>query len=279
MSKNNLDIFINIFVGLTIALLIFSVGYTLGHRFLFKKTQVRTNKDNYNAGINNYSLPRVEENNNIDDNENKNINNQYNSYQDDNNGPSHRTMYPIPRNAFKETSERYKTPFYNSKRPLLGTDFYRPYESLRGTQIRDNIVASDIPFYNRAIGPYGIGLHEINEINGINGFSHAVGSANAFAPFPEVTTPWEKVGILTLINERKGDTDHKEHKENILNLYRRPIAPLQDLFEYSVQDRDGFIILLKHKNLLEDKDIIRYIPGKPGEWIFHDFVQNKYVWV
>lgn len=97
------------------------------------------------------------------------------------------------------------------------------------------------------------------------------GSVNAYAPFPEVNNPWEKAGILTSIGENT--------KEEILNLYRRPIAPLQDLWEYQVQDKNGFVIKLENIKYIENGDVIPHVIGKKGPWKVHDFVQNKYIWV
>ena len=97
-----------------------------------------------------------------------------------------------------------------------------------------------------------------------------IGSVNSYAPFPEVVTPWEKAGILT---------SHKD--DQILNLYRRPIAPLQDLWEYQVQDKDGFVIKLVGVNYIDNGDIIQHVIGKNGlgPWKAHLFVENKYIWV
>ena len=56
-------------------------------------------------------------------------------------------------------------------------------------------------------------------------------------------------------------------KGGLLNLYRRNIAPLQDLFKYTVQDKDGFIIPLK-ETYLEDGDTVPEVIGKEvdGPW-------------
>jgi hypothetical protein len=99
----------------------------------------------------------------------------------------------------------------------------------------------------------------------------AVGSVDAYAPFPGVNTPWEKAGILTSTH----------HKNEILNLFRRPIAPGQNLWEYQVQDKNGFIIKLEQTRYLEDGDEIHHVIGKHGlgPWKAHIFVQNRYVWV
>ena len=64
-----------------------------------------------------------------------------------------------------------------------------------------------------------------------------------------------------------------------MNAYRRPIAPQQDLFEYTAQDRDGFIIRLNTNALLEDGDVIPTITGKGGPWTLRSYIDNKFVWV
>lgn len=122
-------------------------------------------------------------------------------------------------------------------RPLASGDFFRPYGP--------NVPVANVPFF---------------------------GSVNAYAPFPEVNTPWEKSGILTSIEGPQAGRDQ------IMNLYRRPIAPLQDLWEYQVQDKNGFVIKL-HAKYLQNGDIIPHVTGKEGSWKVHDYVQNKYIWV
>jgi hypothetical protein len=123
------------------------------------------------------------------------------------------------------------------------TDFYRPYgpNATRAT--------GDIPFFS---------------------------SVDTSVPMPEIfsTVGWEKVGIVL------SNSDFEKAKsDNIMNLYRFPIAPLQDLFKYSVQDKNGFIINLENQTYLEDGDIIGHIPGKQGSWEVRIMSQNKYVWV
>jgi hypothetical protein len=164
---------------------------------------------------------------------------------------------PVPAGTLKETNERY-APLSNTNstsgpgfKNMIGywyrklfsggpaidptsADFYRPYGP--------NVPINTTPFF---------------------------GNVDAYAPFPEVLTPWEKAGILT---SRNGDI--------LLNLFRRPIAPSQDLWEYQVEDKDGFIIKLENK-YIEDGTIVRDVLGKAdmGPWVAHIFVQNKYVWV
>jgi hypothetical protein len=97
-----------------------------------------------------------------------------------------------------------------------------------------------------------------------------VGSADSFSPAPEVRTQWEKVGLLTSV---------RHEKDAIMNLFRRPIAPLQDLWEYNAQDKNGFVIKLKQTNFLEDGDVVQHVIGKEGPWRVHIFSDNKWVWV
>lgn len=93
-----------------------------------------------------------------------------------------------------------------------------------------------------------------------------VGNVDSKFPLQEVRTSWEKIGILTKENE-------------ILNLFRRPIAPMQELWEYQVQDKDGFVIKLNEKKYIENGDVIPNIIGKSGPWKAHVFTENKYVLV
>lgn len=189
---------------------------------------------------------------------------------------------PVKNGTLKRTNEIYRGPFYppsyegssqlnqmNSnydelfpriddlkrlEKPLPSSDYFRPY----GPNQYQDISVSDTPFYRRG----GNGLPP-------SGF---FGSANAYYPFPEVNTPWEKIGILTTVNPSE---------DTILNLYRRPIAPLQDLFEYTTQDKNGFVIPLERRSLIENDDIIERVRGyeNKGPWRANVFVNNKYIWV
>ena len=96
-----------------------------------------------------------------------------------------------------------------------------------------------------------------------------VSSVDLDAPLREVTTSWVKVGLLI--------SDHPEPK--ILNLWARPIAPAQDIYQYQVQDKDGFIIPLEKTGYLEEDDLVKHIPGKPGVWKVDLFQTSKYVWM
>lgn len=151
---------------------------------------------------------------------------------------------PVPAGTLKATDGYYSyTPGYGS-RGGLGEDF--PYQ-------QRPLTSGD--FFRPGVSP-----------------SSFIGSVDAYAPFPEVNTPWEKAGILT-------STRHE--KNAILNLYRRPISPMQELWEYQVQDKDGFMIKLDRVKYLEDGDLVHDVIGKHGlgPWRAHVFVRNKYVWV
>ena len=162
---------------------------------------------------------------------------------------------PVPAGTLKETSEKYDEPFYRALRPLESDDFFKPYDR---RQRSPKIVVSDKPFYRRKISsspnlPF-------------------ISSANAFAPKKEVDTKWEKMGIIQTVDP---------NDNTIMNIYRRPIAPLQDLYEYAVQDKDGFIVPLVGIAYLENGDIIKSVPGREslGPWKVNIYVTNKYVWM
>lgn len=180
------------------------------------------------------------------------------AYDVDNSGPARGKPMgvPVPAGTLKETSEEYDAPFYRALRPLQSGDYFKPYEVLEGRQRSPSIIVTDTPFYRNRSSP-SIGF---------------ISSTNAFAPKREINTKWEKIGIVQTVNE--SDT-------TIMNLYRRPIAPLQDLYEYAVQDKDGFIVPLVGVAYLEDGDIVNTIPGREslGKWQVNIYVNNKYVYV
>lgn len=179
-----------------------------------------------------------------------------------------RGSVPVPMGALKQSSERYNKDMFRFSPLARGTvpAAQRP-PTLGGSPPRVT-PSGYIPDINRPIQsgdyfrPYGPNI----PVDDVPFF----GSVNAYAPFPEITTPWEKAGILTSVGI----------KQEILNLFRRPIAPLQDLWEYQVQDKNGFMIKLNEK-YLEDGDVVPHVIGKNGEgpWKVHVFVQNKYIWV
>lgn len=162
---------------------------------------------------------------------------------------------PVPQKTLKLASERYGYPFYPQPRPLPSYDYFKPYGP-NDFRMQEEIIVADTPFYQRQ---QNLGTVPF------------ISSVSSYAPFPEVQTAWEKAGIVETVNPSNDD---------IMNLYRRPIAPLQDLFEYTVQDKNGFVIPLRRINYLEDGDIIDYVTGKEslGPWKANIYVNNKWVW-
>lgn len=148
---------------------------------------------------------------------------------------------PVPAGTLKSTNDRYNTPFIRMSRTRRSDDFFRPYGSH--------------PLERRSLNP--------------SDRVEFVGSADAFAPIPEVGGGWEKIGLFIRLGPGK---------DGMMNAYRRPIAPQQDLFEYTAQTRDGFIIRLENTKFLEDGDRVS-ITGKPGLWRLKSYVNDKYVWV
>jgi hypothetical protein len=150
---------------------------------------------------------------------------------------------PVKAGTLKLTNDRDNVKFDRLPGSLYSSDYHRPYPP----------------------SPY---VHPLLARSGLK----FIGSASAYSPLPEVPVTWEKIGTLTTVDI----TD-----DTILNLYRRPIAPLQDLFEYRVQDKDGFIIPLKNKSYIEDGDIVDSVEGKEakGEWKVSIYVDNKYVFL
>lgn len=169
---------------------------------------------------------------------------------------------PIPQGSLKKTSEKFSYPFYYQKKPLSPYDFFKPYGPNQSS-LQSEVVYADTPYYNN---PLDIAL----QYTGTSSIPF-IGSASSFAPFPEVQTPWEKTGMIQTVNP---DND------TIMNLYRRPIAPLQDLWEYTVQDKDGFVVPLKAR-YLENGDIIKSVPGREnlGSWKVNIYNNNKWIWV
>ena len=120
-----------------------------------------------------------------------------------------------------------------------------PFMRMNSTRVSDD--------YFKPYGP--------NAVNSINFIS----SVNSFAPFREVGGSWEKIGLF--INQLENG--------ELMNAYRRPISPQQDLFEYTAQTKEGFVIRLE-KTYLEDGDVVS-ITGKPGLWRLKSYINDKYI--
>ncbi len=108
-----------------------------------------------------------------------------------------------------------------------------------------------------------------NYVGGGEGFIGSVDVGNPL--FPEVVNRWRKVGLLTSTNQTDDTT---------LNLYKQSISGYQDWYQYSVQDKDGFIIPLpKNVTKLENGDVINDVVGKESKGPFkvNLFYENKFV--
>ena len=169
---------------------------------------------------------------------------------------------PVPQASLKMSSEKYSYPFHYQKKPLSPYDYFKPYGP-NSPEMQNEIVYADTPFYKRQGEEFATGYTGSGAIPFIS-------SVNSFAPFPEVQTAWEKTGMIQ--TEDKRDT-------TIMSLYRKPISAINDLFEYTVQDKDGFVVPLK-VNYLEDGDTIKSVPGREalGPWKVNIYVNNKWVW-
>jgi len=191
---------------------------------------------------------------------------------------------PIPMGALKETSERYNARLWRTGEVNQAWSpdgsYPTPY-SFAGVNgpIYQAPVQNDprFAFASQSRFPSMPGANVTNSKFQPYGPNERlnlpfIGSVNAYAPFPEVDTPWEKAGILTPLDSSES---------LILNLYRRPIAPLQDLWEYNAQDKNGFLIQLRAHRFIEDGDTIQHIDGyeKYGPFKARVYVQNKYIWV
>ena len=98
-----------------------------------------------------------------------------------------------------------------------------------------------------------------------------ISSVSAYSPYPAVESCWEKIGLLT---SNLADSNPNSEK-NLLNLYRRPIAPAQNLWEYQVQDASNFVIKLNEREI-RNGDVIT-VPGKQGMWTAKLFIKDKWI--
>ena len=197
---------------------------------------------------------------------------------------------PVPAGSLKESNEKWDYPFYYQPRPLQPYDYFKPYGPNQNN-MQKGLGYADTPFYKRDFPesrsfsrepniPYQRSDTMSNTWPGSprpalgytgSGAIPFISSVSAYAPFPEVSTQWEKIGLIHTLNP---------NDNTIMNLYRKPIAPLNDLYQYMVQNRDGFMIPLKHTNFLENGDTIPHVIGfdSLGPWKANIFVENKYVW-
>jgi len=115
---------------------------------------------------------------------------------------------------------------YNKfNRPIHGNkihDFY-PYP----TTVTPNEFRGEIYPYNRFDGDGSVFVGEIG--------------SSIVPSIPDGR--WHKVGLLTPYMQE----DMNQKGGPILNLYKRTISDYAEIYEYSIEDRDGFIIPLKSK--------------------------------
>jgi hypothetical protein len=226
--------------------------------------------------------------------------NKYMRYQQSNGNPVNISAdsllnIPVKSGTLVDSNERYKKSFYIPRAQKAINDTRRKFTNTLSS-ILDNNNQSGFENIIRPntsqdyLHPY-VGFHQIDERHANDNLSDVpfYGSVDSFAPFKEVRTPWEKVGLLTSFEHNKHDSCDKNDSEckrrhfegdrELLNLYRRPIAPLNDLWEYNVQDKNGFIIPLRNRTYLEDGDIVEHVIGKGGPWKTQMFLNNKYIWM
>ena len=98
----------------------------------------------------------------------------------------------------------------------------------------------------------------------------AISSVNEFVPLPRLVTNFDEIGYLV-----SSDPDEKK----LLKLFRRPISPQQDMYEYKIRDsKNKLDILLKNTGYLKDGDNIGIIDGQgPSTWRAVINTNNKFV--
>lgn len=76
---------------------------------------------------------------------------------------------------------------------------------------------------------------------------------------------WQKVGVLT------GDND-------TLNLYARPSTYNEDIWQYQIEDKDGFFVDIGEMQNLKNGSTIENIPGKSsvGVWKANIYKRDSY---
>lgn len=139
-------------------------------------------------------------------------------------------------------------------------------------------------FFNKYVQP-GLKPYDYSQtqpvLNPRNGFvdwvfppssgKPVIGSVNQYAPLPEFTTSYNQVGYLKSSDETK---------TKLLTLYRRPISPQQDMYEYKIFDNENKITIpLRNVNgYLENNDEVGPIAGQGTQkWIAVIDSENKFV--
>lgn len=86
-----------------------------------------------------------------------------------------------------------------------------------------------------------------------------------------IMNEWERIGVV--INQSSGITFDSE---NIMTLFRRPIAPMQELWQYRVQDKNGFVLRVPNVEYIKTGDVIT-VDGKPGQWKVDMYNVDKWI--
>ena len=173
---------------------------------------------------------------------------------------------PVPSGMLKDTNDRYRntvgvapTPQYPPP-PFGYPSQYVPYPQ---PQYPPYYPTQQYP-YPQPYNPYPSSPFPVAP-------SAWFSSVNPGAPFVPIDPAWQRAGILTRV-------DQPNHSE-LLNLYRRPIAPLQEVWEYAAQDKNLFWLSLAAQRYLNDGDIVENVIGKGGPWRVHLMAGNKWSWV
>lgn len=183
-----------------------------------------------------------------------------------------RGCIPIPAGALKATNEDYWEAKYYAT-PGLGLPSFGGIASLgcncgcnapRPCRNYKRLPALKGPTSDNYFTPFGPNSNLSNV--------PFISSVNAYSPYPAVESCWEKIGILT----SSLSSSDPNSERNILNLYRRPIAPVQNLWAYQVQDAAGFVIPLPDREIRNGDTVT--VPGKQGVWTAKTFNKDKYIW-
>jgi len=175
----------------------------------------------------------------------------------------------------------YKEKFKNSQ--LTKDPYHFPYQTINyKSSIYDKPpIYENPPIYDSEPDPYFRPIVPRNTLKYTSDkyrFKTAIASLDPeFADnmgYVSVDTPWDTVGMISTVDESDN---------TIMSLDKRALDPYREWYEYRVIDgKTGIVIPLgTGVTLLEDKDIIKSIPGKEGkgEYKVHLFDQNKYVYV
>lgn len=189
-----------------------------------------------------------------------------------NRGTGCNNCVPIPAGALKATNEDYWEAKYYAT-PGLGLPSFGGIASLgcncgcnapRPCRNYKRLPALKGPTSDNYFTPFGPNSNLSNV--------PFISSVNAYSPYPAVESCWEKIGILT----SSLSSSDPNSERNILNLYRRPIAPVQNLWAYQVQDAAGFVIPLPDREIRNGDTVT--VPGKQGVWTAKTFNKDKYIW-